>query len=151
MSIRLAEWASLAEILGAVAVVVSLFFVGSQISEGNDETRAATTQAALDAEMVFQAALVRHADVWENVVMGGDTSDKVATRRSIALYNMVMTLNDNRFQMMNSGYLEVSVEGLRRTVMLPFYDIWRASPGAAGRSRAFLEYVDDMRHRETTR
>ncbi len=103
MSIRLAEWASLAEILGAVAVVVSLFFVGSQISEGNDETRAATTQAALDAEMVFQTALVRHADVWEKVILGGDMSDKVATRRSIALYNMVMTLNDNRFQMMNSG------------------------------------------------
>ena len=151
MSIRLAEWASLAEILGAVAVVVSLFFVGSQISEGNDETRAATTQAALDAEMVFQTALVRHADVWEKVILGGDMSDKVATRRSIALYNMVMTLNDNRFQMMNSGYLEHSDGALRRVVMLPFYDIWRDSTGAAGRSRAFLEYVDDMRHRETTR
>ena len=54
MKIKLADWASIAEILGAVAIVISLVFVGFQINDGNRETRAATTQAILDSEMFFR-------------------------------------------------------------------------------------------------
>ena len=39
MKIKLAEWASIAEILGAVAIVVSLLFVGFQIQQGNQFAR----------------------------------------------------------------------------------------------------------------
>ena len=140
------------EKIGALAVVLSLVFVGIEVRDGNREARASTTQAALDAEMAFQATLAQHAEVWQQVVIDGDFSDEVAVRRAIVLFNMAMTLYDNRFQMANSGYVDFSGagEGLRRTVIMPFYDTWRPSSGAAGRSPAFLEYVDDMRHREIT-
>lgn len=151
MDLSIQDWGAIGEMVGAIAIVISLFFVGLQIRDGNNAARATTTQAALDAEMVFQAALIRHADVWEKVVMGGDTSDGVETRQAIALYNMVMTLRDNQFQMRNEGLLEYSEEGLRQVVILPSYELWRTSTGAAGRSQAFLEHVDAIRQRETTR
>jgi hypothetical protein len=39
MKLKLSEWANIAEVLGAVAIVVSLIFVRVQISDGNRETR----------------------------------------------------------------------------------------------------------------
>ena len=149
MKIKLSEWASIAEILGGVAIVILLFFVGFQVSDGNRETRAATTQAALDTEMAFQAELLRYADVWEKGVLGGDLTDEVERRRAIALYNMAMTSEDNRYQMGSSGYLEYSGGALRQLVTIPFYEIWRDSIGASGRSPEFLEFVNDLRNSET--
>ena len=102
MTIKLSEWASIAEILGAAAVVVSLLFVGFQISDGNRETRAATAQAALDSEMLFQAELLRYAATWEKVVKGVPLSDGEETRRGIVLYQMMQTLNENRYHQMKS-------------------------------------------------
>ena len=43
--------ADYSEIIGSIAVVLSLIFVGIQLNDGNLETRAATTQAALQSEM----------------------------------------------------------------------------------------------------
>ena len=146
MNQKLSDWASIAEILSAVAIVISLIFVGLQISDGNRETRAATTQAAMDAEMTFQSELVRNADVWEKVVIGGDLSDQVETRRATALFNMAMTSENNSFQMMRSGYIDYSGDALRRMVALPFFDVWKGSIGAGARSPEFLEYIETLRN-----
>ena len=145
MKIRLSEWANIAEIIGAVAIVLSLVFVGLQIEEGNRETRAATTQAALDAELAFQAVLIQHADVWASVVINEDFSDGVKVVQGKALFNMAMTLQDNRFQMMKSGYLTVSDESMKGMASFPFYPIWRQSIPAQRRSPEFLEYLDNLR------
>jgi len=45
---NLTKWASIAELIAGVGVILSLIFVGLQINEGNRETRAATLQAATD-------------------------------------------------------------------------------------------------------
>ena len=42
--LRLNDWASLAEIVGAVGVVISLIYVGVQVSANTDEIRAANRQ-----------------------------------------------------------------------------------------------------------
>jgi hypothetical protein len=130
--------------------VISLVFVGLQINDGNREARAATTQATLDAEMQWQAELVRNSDVWEKVVNRGDRSDPVELQRATALFNMMMTLQDNRYQMMLSGYLRYPEESARGVVRMSLFDTWRQSQGAKGRSPEFLEYVDDLRRRANT-
>jgi hypothetical protein len=38
--LRLSEWASIAEVIGAIGVVISLIFVGVQVRENTDEIRA---------------------------------------------------------------------------------------------------------------
>jgi len=138
------------EAIGTLAVVLSLIFVGIEIRDGNREARAATTQAYLDAEMVFQAELIEHADVWVQVVTEGDMSDPVAVQRATALFNMSMTLESNRFHAARAGYLDYTDGILKRAVAWPLFDEWRASTGASGRSPEFLEYVDDLRRMETT-
>ena len=131
-------------------MVLSLIFVGVEIRDGNREARAATTQAYLDAEMVFQAALIDHSGAWQQVIVSGDMSDPVATQQATALFNMAMTLENNRFSAARAGYLEYSDGTLKRAVAFPFYDIWRGSVGAAGRSPEFLELTDRLRQGETT-
>ncbi len=101
--------------------------------------------------MVFLSEIMEHADVWQIVVLGGEDSDEVTMRRAIVLFNMMMTMNDNRFQMMNSGYLDFHDTGLRQVLTFPFYEIWRESPGAGARSPEFLDYVDDIRQHTTIR
>lgn len=147
MKIRLSDWASLAEIFGAFAIVVSLYFVSAELSDGNRETRAATTQATLDSSMAFNVEILRYADVWEKVLSDADISDNVEKRRAIILYNVMMTLNENRYQMSKSGYLAYSENSLREVIDLQIYGPWRKSPGAAAHSAEFLEFADSMRSR----
>jgi hypothetical protein len=145
MRSRLSEWASIAEIIGAVAIVISLVFVGLEIGDSNREARAATVQAALDAELTFQAELLRYGDVWVSVVLDGDHSDKVKFLKGKVLYNMAMTLYDNRFQMMTAGYMSDAGDDQRHVVSMPFYEVWRKDLPAKRRSREFLDYADRLR------
>jgi hypothetical protein len=145
MRSKLSDWASIAEIIGAIAIVISLVFVGLEISDSNREARAATVQAALDAELTFQAELLRYGDVWVSVVLDGDHSDEVNLLKGKVLYNMAMTLYDNRFQMKTAGYMSDSGEDLRHVVSMPFYEVWRKDLPAQRRSPEFLNYADSLR------
>ncbi len=144
MNQRLSDFASVAEIVAAVGVILSLLFVGFQIEDGNRETRAATLQATLDSEMFFQAEILRYAETWEKVVTGEPLSDGEETRRGIILYNMLMTLYQNQYYQFKSGYLEDS-PSVERTITFPIYEIWRGSGGASARSPEFLEFVESQR------
>ncbi|NOX69476.1 MAG: hypothetical protein GXP15_09840 [Gammaproteobacteria bacterium] len=150
MNIKLADWASVAEIIGAFAIVVSLYLVSSELSDGNRETRAATTQAILDSAMAFNTDILRYADVWEKVLSDEQLSDNVEKRRAIILYNAMMTLNENRYRMSKTGYMEYAEDSLQGMIDLQNYEAWRKSPGAAAHSAEFLEFVDSMRSRGNT-
>ncbi len=149
MKRSLVEWASIAEILGAAAIVISLIFVGFQISDGNREARAATVQAALDSEMFFQAEILRYAGTWEKVSSGMPLSEGEEARRGIVLFNMVMTLNENRYLQMRSGYLEYRPGDLSVSVTWPIYETWKQSGGYLSRSPEFREFLEKERERRT--
>lgn len=44
MKLKLSDWASIAEVVSAIAVIISLVYVGIQINENTGETRAANRQ-----------------------------------------------------------------------------------------------------------
>jgi hypothetical protein len=46
--LTLGEWASIAEIVSAVAVVISLIYVGYQINQNTEEVRASNRQELVD-------------------------------------------------------------------------------------------------------
>ncbi len=149
MNRKLSDLASVAEIVAATGVVLSLLFVGFEIRDGNQEARAATVQATSDSEMAFQSELLRYADTWEKVVRGVSLSDGEEARRGIILYNMMMTLNEDRYYQFKSGYLEREPAVLRSTRLtaFPIYEIWRNAAGADARSPEFLELLDRQRER----
>ncbi len=149
MKMKLTDLASIAEIIAAIGVIFSLIFVGLQINEGNQETRAATIQAASDAEAFMIATMVNHSETWNKVVTGAPLESGAETRKGINLYNFLMVDTENRYYQFHSGFLDApSWEGrlstLQPIVKLPIFKIWRESFGARGHSAEFLELVDSL-------
>ena len=122
---KLPDLASGAEVIAAVGVIVSLVFVGYQIKDGNQEARAATLQAASDSEMFVQSQFLRYADTWAKIVAGSPLSEGRETQKGLTLFNMLMTLNENRFHQTKSGFLDQYLINIDITLDFPFYEIWR--------------------------
>lgn len=149
MNRNLSDFASIAEIVASIAVVLSLIFVGLQISDSNRETRAMTMQSANDAELFAAATFARHAGVWDKVLTGESLSRGAELRTAIVIYNMAMIESENRFQQFGAGYLsagswEGSVRSIQEMVKLPIYADWRGTPGALQHSSDFLELTDRL-------
>jgi len=146
----LQDWGAIGELLGGVAIIVSLLYVGLQIKHGNREARASTLQATLDSEMSLQAETMRYAGTWEKVLTDVHLADGEEARRGILLYNMMMTLYQNRFYSFKTGYLDHR-PFTEEVVTFPMYEIWRGSGGAKNRPAEFLELLDRQRERGIVR
>ncbi len=150
MTWTLSELASVAEIVGLLAIVPSLIFVGVQLVRGNREARATTTQLAVQSEMNTATALLDNAGIWEKVVTGAPLAAGEETRKAIILFNLMMLETASRYQQFNSGYLEPeSWEGRARIlpslVEFPIYDVWRNSPGVMNQTASFLNFLDSLK------
>jgi hypothetical protein len=146
---KLSDWASVAEIVAAIGVMFSLIFVGLQINDSNDETRAATIQAVADTHMFFTSELVRNAHTWDKVVTGDPLDSGEEMRKGILLYDLLMSENENRYQQFKSGYLDSQgwegiFSNLRPITRLPMFKIWRASLGGKSHSVEFLALLDNI-------
>jgi hypothetical protein len=149
MKWKLTELALIAEIVAAVGVIFSLIFVGFQINDGSNETRAATIQAASDAESFMLVTLIEHSGTWDKVVIGAPLDSGEETRKGILLFNLMMTENENRYRQFKSGYLDTQswdsrLENLRSIVKMPMFKKWRASLGGKGHTAEFLHLVDEL-------
>lgn len=146
---KLSEFASIAEIVASIGVIISLVFVGFQLSEANRETRATNTQLALGAEMGFTRAFVDNAATWHKLVTGAALAPGEEMRRGIVLFNMLMLESANRFRQFNSGYLDPELWEARLRILpilvkYPIYEIWRKAPGAQGQPSDFLDFLDAL-------
>ena len=147
MKMKLSDWSSIAEIIAAVGVILSLIFVGLQINEGNQETRAATLQASADGESFLIATILRHPDTWDKMLTGQPLEDGEEKRTGILLFNLMIIESENRYHQFNSGFLdEASWQGrlasLRPLVKLPFFQTWKETIGALNHSADFLDLLD---------
>ena len=153
MTEKLSSFALIAEIIAGIGVIVSLLFVGLELSEGNRETRAATMQAATDSEMALQAQFLRYPDILERINRGDSIEAGAEQRQAIVLYNMIMTEFENRYFQYQAGYLDTPVwerrlQGMRRIASFPIYEVWVHSPGAVMHSPSFLELLQQIRSEE---
>ena len=60
---KLSDWAHIAEILGGIAIIASLIFVGIQINENSLETRSATFQAMTDSDLAVVSQFTLNPDL----------------------------------------------------------------------------------------
>ena len=146
---KLSEFASIAEIIAALGVIISLAFVGLQLNDGNNETRAATIQAASESESYMLVTLIEHAGTWDKIIDGVPLASGEETRRGILLFNLMMMENENRYRQFNSGYLDSQswdsrVLNLRAIVQLPMFKKWRVSFGGKGHTEEFLYIIDKL-------
>ena len=144
---KLSEFASIAEITAALGVIISLAFVGLQINDGNNETRAATIQAASESESYMLVTLIEHAGTWDKIIEGVPLDSGEETRRGVLLFNLMMTENENRYYQSKSGYLDSQswdsrLVNLRSIAHLPMFRKWRESFGGKGHAAEFLNIMD---------
>ena len=144
----LQDWGAIGELVGGIAIIVSLLYVGLQIKHGNKEARAATLQATLDSEMSLQSEAMRYAGTWEKVLTNVHLADGEEARRGILLYNMLMTLYQNRYFQFKTGYLDNPPE-MEDALTMQIYEVWRISGGAKNRSPEFLKILDRQHERLT--
>lgn len=149
MKWKLSDWASIAEIVAAIGVIFSLIFVGIQVSEGNLEMRAATIQAATDAEASMVTTFIEHKETWDKVMTGQPLDEGAELRGGILLFNLLMIDTESRYHQFQSGLLDERLwqghrNNLRPVVKLPLFKIWRESLGAAGLSPAFFALLDSF-------
>ena len=78
--------------------------------------------------MAYQSQIARYADTWNNVYTGKPLSEGEEMQRGIALYNM-MTLKENRYLQMKSGFLEYQPDAITAGVTWPIYEAWQKLGG----------------------
>ena len=111
MKTKLAEWASIAEILGAAAIVVSLMFVGWQIRVSTKATQAATFQQHMSDEVNFIEHLTSDPDIMRLYAVNFDASelfqslDEVDQARAYFLFIADMRLWEDLYLQWYSGTL----------------------------------------------
>ena len=149
MTWTLSELGSIAEIVGLLAIVPSLIFVGVQLARGNRGARASTIQSIMNSEMEMTARFADHAGTWDKVVAGEPLSDGEEARRGVVLLNVLMTDSENRCHQFQAGYLDAQRWEARSSIFpslvrMPIFQIWRASLGARSRSADFLDIFDKI-------
>jgi len=144
--------ASIADVISAIAVVVSLVYLSLQIRANTRSNRASAFHATIDSEMELAKTVVEHAGTWDKVQTGQPLAAGEETRRAIALFNLVMLDAERRFNQFNAGFLEAgpwegNLKSLPLLVALPTYERWRQSGGAMSRSADFLRLLDGIAER----
>ena len=140
--------ASIAEVISAVAVVVSLVYLAIQIRSNTKATKANAYQLAIQSEMDVAVVFIDNASIWDKVVKGEPTSDGEEQRTAILLFNLLMLDSERRYHQYALGYLQAQPwEARRQTlpqiVRLPMFPVWRSSLGARSHSADFLKLVDE--------
>jgi hypothetical protein len=144
------DWAAIADVIGAAAIVVTLIYLAVQIRDGNREARANTVQAAIRNEMEVGAVIAPHAGIWDKVLTGTPLDSGAEIRTAIILYNLLLTEAENRYVQFRSGYLdeqtwESRAASLHKIVQLPIYETWRRAPSSLNHSAEFLDALESMR------
>jgi LPS O-antigen subunit length determinant protein (WzzB/FepE family) len=111
VKVKLAEWASVAEILGAGAIVISLVFVGWQIRSSTKATQAATFQQHMSDEVAFIEHITSDPEITQlyslvfNDYQSLQTLDEVDQTRAYFLFVADMRLWEDLYLQWNSGTL----------------------------------------------
>lgn len=80
--LRLSEWASIAEVIGAAGVVISLIYVGVQVSENTDEVRAANRQQLVGRAHAATGSIATSRELASAVAKVGSGVTLTATEQS---------------------------------------------------------------------
>ena len=144
----LEQYAWLAQLLGSVAVVISLIFVGIQLARANNESRAATMQAAMFREMENSFRFADHAGTWDKVMIG-EPLEGAELRRALGLFNALMTDCEYRYRQFKAGYLDAQTWEARNAtlpsiVSLPIFRTWTQVVSGKNHSADFLAMLEDV-------
>ena len=107
--LRLSDWANIAEVVGGVAVVISLIYVGIQVT---DNTSAMRSETASNASTEFidwythMSGDPELMDVWLRGVTEPDSLDEQESLRFVFLLHIIMLQFQNNYYLVEEGTLD---------------------------------------------
>jgi hypothetical protein len=151
LKLKLSEIASIAEVVGAIAVVISLLYVGAQV---RDSTRAVRSVAANDANSAMQSwyqmmsSDPQAIDIWLEAILSPEPLSRNDEFRFMMIVQSAMLAMQNSFLLAREGSLDRGImssitEGLQATKHTPgFQRYWRQRRGYF--YPEFAVYIDDL-------
>ena len=112
MKARLSEFAQIAEIVGAVAIVISLVYLGIQV---NDSTRAVRSAATNDAATAVQSAFMtigsseQTSRIWFHAMTAPDSLTQEELLQFILMMHAAMLGYQNSFNLAEQGTLDIEI------------------------------------------
>jgi hypothetical protein len=152
---RLSEWASIAEITGAVAVVVSLLYVGLQV---NDNTSAIRSAAANDASVAMQTWYLemgsnrQASDMWFNAMTSPEPLATHDEFQFMMMMHAVLLGMQNSYLLSQEGTIDAEFRDAITTAVVAVKDLpgmeryWRQRRDFF--HSEFAEYMDGLLARE---
>ena len=155
MRLKLSEWASVAEIVGAAAVIISLAYVGYQV---NDNTSAIRSAAANDASVAMQSWYLEMgsnreaSDLWFNAMTSPEPLPTHDEFQFMMMMHAVLLGMQNSYLLAQEGTIDKEFREGITTALVAVKDLpgmmryWRQRRDFF--HSGFAEYVDSLLARE---
>ena len=155
MRLKLSEWASVAEIVGATAVIISLIYVGFQV---HDNTSAIRSAAANDASVAMQSWYLEMgsnreaSDLWFNAMTSPEPLPTHDEFQFMMMMHAVLLGMQNSYLLAQEGTIDTEFREGITTALVAVKDLpgmmryWRQRRDFF--HSGFAEYVDDLLARE---
>jgi hypothetical protein len=150
--LQLSEWASVAEIMGTVGIVLSLVFVGIQVRDNTRATQAASYQAA--AEFDHQLLLTVGSDpdtavAFSTYVRAPETLSGAAELQGRYLFGAMLRTMENFYIQNQLGTLSAASWETRRRLfeyiaVSSGYAAFLKTPSVNAMSGDFVEYMAEL-------
>jgi len=156
MNHRLSEWANIAEIIGAVAIIISLMYVSIQVRDNTNAIRSAATNDAATAVQSWYMTIGSNEQT-SIVFYHGMTQPDTLTHEQMFQFIMITHAAflgfQNSFELAEQGTLDPEInESITNTLLatkdLPGYKIYWRQRGPQLNKR-FREFIDNLNSRPT--
>lgn len=156
MKLKLSDWSSLAEILSAIAVIISLVYVGIQVSDG---TRAVRSASVNDASLAVQdwyqeiGSNSQLSELFYRALMSEEPLKDQEEFQFLMSFHSLYLGFQNNYLMSEEGTLDASTRDAFLNVMLGVKDtpgfkrFWRQRKTFL--HSEFVNYVDEMLARDS--
>ena len=156
MRLKLSEWASVAEIVGATAVIISLVYVGLQV---HDNTSAIRSAAANDASVAMQSWYLEMgsnreaSDLWFNAMTSPEPLPTHDEFQFMMMMHAVLLGMQNSYLLAQEGTIDAEFREGITTAIVAVKDLpgmeryWRQRRDFF--HSGFTEYIDGLLERET--
>ena len=146
MKNKLQDFALIAEIISAIAIVLSLVFVGLQVSANSQIARSQVRESMLATDIAILQNYIDHPEVFEGVALGGDLQSREQQRN--AWLAIMVRSRENYWVQYQNGILD---EETFNSYMDTFINILAQDPFSGSRwptlkssvSKRFSDYVDE--------
>ncbi len=152
----LLEWGALGELIGGIAIIVSLIYVGIQVKDSAGATRSA---AANDASVTMQSWYLEigsnreASDVWFNAMMSTESLSAHDEFQFMMMMHAAMLGVQNSYLLTQAGTLDPELRDGITTSIVAVKDLpgmqryWRQRKNFF--HSGFTEYVDDLLARDS--